>query len=170
MEAGEFRADLFFRLCGLSLKLPNLRSRKDLLLLAEYILAEIPYKNEYTELTDDAKSFILEYYWPGNFRELQNVLGQAVFLADNGPITRGTLRALCPVSTTLEKGQMPIGNQETFKNMKPNLLEKRWKEQMEILVPPQNNLTSAEIHFIEKWESTEFPIKSKSFIGYKKRE
>lgn len=64
IEAGEFRADLFFRLCGLSLKLPNLRSRKDLLLLAEYILVDLPYKSEHTELTDEAKTFILEYSWP----------------------------------------------------------------------------------------------------------
>ncbi|MGE7906540.1 sigma-54-dependent Fis family transcriptional regulator [Peribacillus sp. NPDC094092] len=99
IEAGNFRADLFFRLCGLSLKLPNLRSRKDLLLLAESILVDLPYKSEHTELTDEAKAFILQYSWPGNFRELQNVLGQAAFLADNGPITRDLLVALCPVSS-----------------------------------------------------------------------
>lgn len=123
MEAGEFRADLFFRLCGLSLKLPNLRSRKDLLLLAEYILADLPYKSEHTELTVEAKTFILEYSWPGNFRELQNVLGQAVFLADKGPITRDLLVALCPVSSiTNEEGAIADREPRNFQEQETQII------------------------------------------------
>ncbi|MFS0598252.1 sigma-54-dependent Fis family transcriptional regulator [Peribacillus frigoritolerans] len=123
MEAGEFRADLFFRLCGLSLKLPNLRSRKDLLLLAEYILADLPYKSEHTELTVEAKTFILGYSWPGNFRELQNVLGQAAFLADKGPITRDMLVALCPVSSiTNEEGAIADREPRNFQEQETQLI------------------------------------------------
>lgn len=123
IEAGEFRADLFFRLCGLSLKLPNLRSRKDLLLLAEYILAELPYKNEHTELTDEAKTFISEYSWPGNFRELQNVMGQAAFLADNGPITRDLLVALCPFSSIIhEEGANADHEPRNFQEQETQLI------------------------------------------------
>lgn len=123
IEAGEFRADLFFRLCGLSLKLPNLRSRKDLLLLAEYILEGLAYKSEHTELTHEANTFILEYSWPGNFRELQNVLGQAAFLADNGPITRDLLEALCPVSSiTLEEKANADREPRNFREQETKLI------------------------------------------------
>ncbi|MFF2587880.1 sigma-54-dependent Fis family transcriptional regulator [Peribacillus butanolivorans] len=112
IEAGQFRADLFFRLNGLTLKLPKLKNRTDLLMLAEHVLSHLPYRNESTELTEDAKTFIFEYEWPGNFRELQNVLGQAAFLANQNPITKALLVSLCPVSS-------PSRNVEETKEQEP---------------------------------------------------
>jgi transcriptional regulator of acetoin/glycerol metabolism len=98
IEAGRFRADLYFRLNGFTLKLPALRHRSDLLLLAEYILSRVPFTKAKIELTEDAKTFITKYPWPGNFRQLQNVLQQAAFLANNQPITKSLLLSLCPTS------------------------------------------------------------------------
>lgn len=93
------------------------------MLLAEYILADLPYKSEHTELTVEAKTFILEYSWPGNFRELQNVLGQAAFLADNGPITRDMLVALCPVSSiTNEEGANADREPRNFQEQETQLI------------------------------------------------
>lgn len=103
IEVGQFRADLFFRLNGLTLKLPAIRNRTDLLLLAEHILSRLAFKKENTELTEDAKAFIEEYDWPGNFRQLHNVLQQAAFLADHNPITKTLLVSLCPDSTKSKK-------------------------------------------------------------------
>jgi transcriptional regulator of acetoin/glycerol metabolism len=99
IEAGRFREDLYFRLNGFTLKLPSLRNRTDLLLLAEHILSRVPFKKEKTELTEDAKTFITEYEWPGNFRQLENVLQQAAFLANHNRITKSLLLSLCPSST-----------------------------------------------------------------------
>jgi sigma-54 dependent transcriptional regulator, acetoin dehydrogenase operon transcriptional activator AcoR len=96
---GRFRADLFYRLNGFTIKLPSLRDRTDLVLLAEYILSRIPFKKEKTELTEDAKMFIKEYPWPGNFRQLHNVLQQATFMANQKPITRSLILSLCPLSS-----------------------------------------------------------------------
>ncbi|MEW9673783.1 sigma-54-dependent Fis family transcriptional regulator [Ammoniphilus sp. 3BR4] len=93
---GRFRADLYYRLNGFTLKLPPLRERTDLLLLAEHILSRIPFQKEKAELTEDAKAFIKEYDWPGNFRQLQNTLQQAAFLANHHPITKSLLLSLCP--------------------------------------------------------------------------
>jgi sigma-54 dependent transcriptional regulator, acetoin dehydrogenase operon transcriptional activator AcoR len=100
IAAGRFRADLYYRLNGFTIKLPALRERSDLVLLAEYILSRIPFKKEETQLTEDAKKFIREYEWPGNFRQLQNVLQQATFMANQKQITREMLSSLCPISNT----------------------------------------------------------------------
>jgi sigma-54 dependent transcriptional regulator, acetoin dehydrogenase operon transcriptional activator AcoR len=104
IAAGRFRADLYYRLNGFTIKLPALRERRDLVLLAEYVLSRIPFKNDETELTEDAKTFIREYEWPGNFRQLQNVLQQATFMANQEPITKSLLSSLCPFSGTSSIG------------------------------------------------------------------
>lgn len=103
IEAGRFRADLYFRLNGFTLKLPALRERTDLLFLAEHILSRFPFTNGKPELSEDAKSFIREYDWQGNFRQLYNVLQQACFLADHHLITKSLLQSLCPTSITLHR-------------------------------------------------------------------
>ncbi|HJV45088.1 MAG TPA: sigma-54-dependent Fis family transcriptional regulator [Bacillota bacterium] len=109
IEAGRFRADLYYRLNGFTLKLPSLCERSDLLLLAEYILSRIPFQKEKAGLTEDAKSFIKQYSWPGNFRQLQNTLHQAAFLANHHPITKSLLLSLCPTDLTMitEKEDRP---------------------------------------------------------------
>lgn len=58
-----------------------------------------------------------------NFRELQNVLGQAAFLADNGPITRDLLVALCPVSSiTHEEGANAVQEPRNFQEQETQLI------------------------------------------------
>lgn len=104
IDAGRFRADLYFRLNGFTINLPPLRNRSDLLVLAEHILAQLPFKRENIQLTEEAKTFIMEYEWLGNFRQLQNILQQAAFLSDQGQITKSLLLSLCgPSATTTEK-------------------------------------------------------------------
>lgn len=110
IEAGHFRADLYFRLNGFTLCLPPLRSRTDILLLAEHILSTLPFKKEKVELTEDAINFIVEYEWLGNFRQLKNILQQAAFLADHHRITKSLLLSLCPsVSLPNKEGQSGKG-------------------------------------------------------------
>ncbi len=96
IEAGRFRADLYYRLNGFTLKLPPFRERSDLPVLADYILSRIPYSQIKPKLTNDAIEFILEYDWPGNFRQLQNILQQAFFLSNEQPISKPLLLSLCP--------------------------------------------------------------------------
>ncbi|MGC5327146.1 sigma-54-dependent Fis family transcriptional regulator [Brevibacillus sp. SYSU BS000544] len=98
IEAGRFRADLYFRLNGFTLRLPALRHRSDLLMLADHIFAQLPFTKGKPVCTEDAKRFIQTYEWPGNFRQLYNVLQQAAFLAENKPITHSLLHTLCPTA------------------------------------------------------------------------
>ncbi|RXT07234.1 sigma-54-dependent Fis family transcriptional regulator [Ammoniphilus sp. CFH 90114] len=107
IEAGRFRADLYYRLNGFTLKLPALRERSDLLLLAEHVLSHLPFAKTVPILSEEAKSFIQAYDWPGNFRQLQNVLQQAALLADSGQIQRDLLASLCPSSVTIEEESVP---------------------------------------------------------------
>ncbi len=86
VKQGRFREDLYYRLNVINLKLPPLRARgQDIQILAQYFLEKYS-----TEMGGKAKSFDEEsmaalnnYYWPGNIRELQNVVERAVLLCDS---------------------------------------------------------------------------------------
>lgn len=84
---GTFRKDLFYRLEVVTVKLPPLRQRKaDLGPLLESFLADLRLRFgvERLELTAAARDWMQEYSWPGNLRELKNVLERAVILQGEG--------------------------------------------------------------------------------------
>lgn len=83
VEAGRFRRDLFHRVNGLVLRLPPLRERTDLGLLIRRMLDAIS-PDERVELRPDAWAALQRYAWPGNLRQLDNVLRVAVALLDRG--------------------------------------------------------------------------------------
>lgn len=77
VEAGHFRADLFYRVAVTTLRLPSLRERAgDLAALAEHLLAEIArrYEIPVPDITPEVLSAFSRHDWPGNIRELRNVL------------------------------------------------------------------------------------------------
>lgn len=83
VQAGRFRADLFYRLQGLTILLPPLRERKDCLELGYYLLESISQELGVKKLTfsANAKKMIQEYSWPGNVRELIAALRHAAFMS-----------------------------------------------------------------------------------------
>jgi transcriptional regulator with PAS, ATPase and Fis domain len=90
VERGAFREDLFYRLQVFEIQLPPLRERhSDIPLLAEHFLVEfadtIGHRRQ-MRLSDEALSELLAHSWPGNIRELRNVLESAAILSDNGVI------------------------------------------------------------------------------------
>jgi len=97
VESGEFRADLFFRLNVFPIDLPALKERaSDIPLLARHLVAEIARRHhaEPPRLEEAALDLLAAQAWPGNIRELANVLERAVILAD-GPLLRAAdLQAL----------------------------------------------------------------------------
>jgi DNA-binding NtrC family response regulator len=91
VESGEFRKDLYYRLNIIQLEVPPLRERRsDLPLLCDHfvrVLAETHHRRT-PQLTKDARQILLRYDYPGNVRELENVIRRAVILcggADIGP-------------------------------------------------------------------------------------
>jgi transcriptional regulator of acetoin/glycerol metabolism len=80
IAAQQFREDLYYRLNGLALRLPALRDRSDLLQLTRRILqAECPQGAP--ELSDNVLGMFGRYHWPGNIRQLANVLRTAAVMA-----------------------------------------------------------------------------------------
>jgi len=86
VAAGEFREDLYYRLNGLTVRLPALRDRADRAGLIRRVLGREAC-DEQVELTAEAMERLADYRWPGNVRQLINVLRCAVALADDGVIS-----------------------------------------------------------------------------------
>lgn len=87
----KFRQDLYYRLNVLNLHLPPLKERGgDLLLLAEFFIMRYSaqYGFERKSLSADARNKILSYNWPGNIRELQNVIQKACILGKDRQIQK----------------------------------------------------------------------------------
>lgn len=73
VKHGEYRGDLFFRLCALPIFLPPLRERKDDILGLFNLLSRRVYRG-YISLDTELQDFLIHYNWPGNVRELENVV------------------------------------------------------------------------------------------------
>ena len=87
VEAGQFRADLYYRLNVFPVHIPPLRERKeDILLLVEHFLNRYSalHKRQIKGLTEAAIDALMFYAWPGNIRELENVIERGVILAPDG--------------------------------------------------------------------------------------
>jgi DNA-binding NtrC family response regulator len=85
VEAGRFRADLYYRLCVISLHVPALRERgRDLRKLTDVFTARFARKFNVplAAISEDAFKLIESHCWPGNVRELKNVIERAVLLLD----------------------------------------------------------------------------------------
>jgi transcriptional regulator of acetoin/glycerol metabolism len=79
---GTFREDLYYRLNGLVVKLPALRDRKDLEVVAKKILASLCSAERRVGLSPEVIDVFHRYAWPGNFRQLYNLLRTAVVMAE----------------------------------------------------------------------------------------
>ena len=96
-----FREDLYFRITIIPIKLPTLRERQeDIPLLAQDILRRIAQERgrDTIELDDAAMTMLTHYAWPGNIREMRNVLERAAQIADHNTLTAKDLELQWPSS------------------------------------------------------------------------
>jgi two-component system response regulator PilR (NtrC family) len=103
VEGGQFRQDLYYRINVIELRVPPLRERRDdIPKLAGRVLDRLATENVQppAKLTPDALSALLAYAFPGNVRELENVLERAVALCENNTIKPEDLR-LVPAAARL---------------------------------------------------------------------
>jgi len=87
VSAGTFRQDLFYRLDVFPINVPSLRERAgDIPLLVEYLIDRYSKKagKKFKDITKRTLELFQAYDWPGNIRELQNVIERAVVLCDSG--------------------------------------------------------------------------------------
>ena len=86
VEQGRFREDLFYRLSAVNIPLSPLRERKDdIPLLCEYFVERFSrlYSKKIIGIKPDAKMYLAHYSWPGNVRQLENILQEAVIFSTN---------------------------------------------------------------------------------------
>ncbi|OQY33682.1 MAG: Fis family transcriptional regulator [Spirochaetaceae bacterium 4572_59] len=94
VEKGSFREDLYYRLNVLPIWIPPLRERKDdIPTLSEYFLKKYALKNrkDIKGFTPDCVDVLLNYSWPGNIRELENVIERAVIITESPVIQNRSL-------------------------------------------------------------------------------
>jgi two-component system NtrC family response regulator len=92
VEAGRFSEAMYHRLNVFKIALPSLRNRKeDLPALIEYFLGRLRPGEKMARISDRALQCLMAYDWPGNIRELQNVLERGLILSEGGLITDRSL-------------------------------------------------------------------------------
>jgi len=82
---GKFREDLYFRLCAVEMKVPALAERpEDLPLLERHFLKSFAaqYSKPVAGLTRRVQTLLARYPWPGNIRELQNIIEHACMMTE----------------------------------------------------------------------------------------
>jgi two-component system response regulator PilR (NtrC family) len=107
VEAGKFRQDLYYRLAVIELRMPPLREcREDIPILAEAILRRLSGSDgkRVMRLSDAAKKELADYDFPGNVRELENILERAVALTARDEIEPGDLQLAPPTALAPEPG------------------------------------------------------------------
>jgi two-component system response regulator PilR (NtrC family) len=117
----KFRQDLFYRLNVIKIELPPLRERKeDMPLLVKHFLNVYGRENKkkVEGVTEDVLEILVNYNWPGNIRELENMIERAVVLTKTKLITRENLPPFL-VSVQEERGTFTPSSQEL--NLKENL-------------------------------------------------
>jgi transcriptional regulator of acetoin/glycerol metabolism len=90
MQAGRFRADLFYRLAGIEVTLPPLRTRTDIVMLAKQLLAGIAPG---WQIAPDAAAALGHLSWPGNLRQLRHWLARSTLARPSGVIGRDAVPA-----------------------------------------------------------------------------
>ena len=86
ITSGKFREDLYHRLSVIVIEVPSLRDRsQDIVILTEYFLKEVcnSYGVPLKSIKSDALELLSQYTWPGNIRELRNVVERLVILCEN---------------------------------------------------------------------------------------
>lgn len=121
VKSGKFREDLYFRINVVKLKIPSLRNRKeDISLLVEHFIQKFNrlYEKGITGINENALSCLMIYDYPGNVRELENIIERAFVLCKTKEITITDLpEGICQLQSLPDRD-----NYNSFKNMETAFL------------------------------------------------
>ena len=153
VKEGRFRADLYFRLNIFPVRIPPLRERReDIPLLVSHFLKRFEniYDKKLKGLSDKAKHYFINYNWPGNIRELENVLERAALLTDDQQEIK--LRDLFPDVVAAEaisyRGIFPsksFNSQKIAELFTPDFSLEHYEQQiiLQAMQQTQNNVSEA---------------------------
>jgi DNA-binding NtrC family response regulator len=173
-QNNKFREDLYYRLNTVPIRVPSLRERKeDIILLFRKFAVDFAerYRTSPIQLTEDAKTMMLNYPWPGNVRELKNIAEQISVLAEDKTITANDLERFLPKNNVnnlpmlVGSGPMSSGQNEfmnerdilykLFFDLKKDVTEMK-KMFLEIVQNPSN--IPAVSHVMEEAYLQDLPI------------
>jgi DNA-binding NtrC family response regulator len=129
LEQGKLREDLYYRLNVFTLELPPLRERKeDIPLLVAAFIREVNERNQrnVAGIEEDALEALRSYHWPGNLRELRNVVERSVIVAKGSRIRKEDLppSIVSPQSRTRPEAAVEFAVGTTVEEAEKNLILK----------------------------------------------
>jgi len=141
VREGAFREDLYFRLNLISLRLPALRERhEDIGSLAHFFMEQAAqdYRRPVTQLSHDADLKLSAYSWPGNVRELENVIRQAVIMAEGNTVQEQDL------NITITERELPPSWKQPFNIAKARMIESFERDYLhQLLAACDGNISQA---------------------------
>lgn len=116
VSEGKFRQDLYYRLSSVTLTSPSLQEREgDIELLAQHILERNAKEGEKITISPRAMSKLRAYSWPGNIRELENVIKGASVFAEGNTIDTGDLPSMVSgAAETVSETDTPAGTLASY--------------------------------------------------------
>ena len=133
INENKFREDLFYRLNILNIHIPPLKEREgDIGLLLDYYLKR--YLNRFKlgdiDFTPEARNYLLNFKWPGNVRQLKNVMQRVVLLADNTTIDIDTVKMSLGINSAFNKFKILFQTNDKISTLKDAEFEFRKKYTM----------------------------------------
>ncbi len=128
VENGEFRPDLFYRMNVFPIFLPPLRERRSDIPKLAYHFLRLACKNTGKKVdgfSDDAMEMMVNHDWPGNIRQLKNVVERLVIMSDQAVVNYNCLQNHFEINRHSEKGSVPSTLAE-LKSFKRDLLRKEY--------------------------------------------
>jgi DNA-binding NtrC family response regulator len=143
VRKGKFREDLFYRLNVIMMRVPPLRERKeDLSRLAFHFLKKCCRNTgKYLSFPSETIEYLSRYDWPGNIRELQNVIERAAILSEGPTITPEDLNL--NIEQTLHVEQVDLNQVMTHPSVKSKVRGEEMQKLSELLVKAKGNITEA---------------------------
>ncbi|MFA1820968.1 sigma-54 interaction domain-containing protein [Virgibacillus oceani] len=126
VKEGKFREDLYYRLNVVSLEIPSLRKRpEDIIELTHYFLYElsIKYNRPIHGISQPIMQALLQHHWPGNIRELKNVIERLVVFSENGEIKPEHLPFETDGKTPVINGDIPYFEDNDNRSLSERLQE-----------------------------------------------
>ena len=125
VEEQRFRSDLYYRLNVFPIRVPSLRERKeDIPLLVRHFVQEFSRRNNRVidTIPSETMQALVRYHWPGNIRELQNVIERAVIIS-RGPVLHVALTELAPDMASTSTPVVPTAKSAAHESLQNMLQE-----------------------------------------------
>jgi formate hydrogenlyase transcriptional activator len=131
VEEQRFRSDLYYRLNVFPIRVPSLRERKeDIPLLVRHFVQEFSRRNDRVidTIPSETMQALVRYHWPGNIRELQNVIERAVIIS-RGPVLNVALTELAPDMASTSTPGAPTAKSAAHESLQ-NILQETERNQI----------------------------------------